>query len=70
MNMTDSLIALVAALILLAAMSANVPVARLPDNGDSSGMAGARLSDLAHGARAQGVGISSQCRGLERRRPR
>ena len=51
-KMTESPIALVAALILLTAMSANVPVARLPDNSDSSGMAGARLSDLAHGARA------------------
>ena len=68
--MTESLIALVAALILLAIRSANVPVTRLLDNGDGSGMAGARLSDLAHGARAQVVGISLKCRGLERRRPR
>lgn len=49
-------------------VAANVSVARPPDNGDGSGMVGDRLSDLAQGERGQVVEISSQCRGLERRR--
>jgi DtxR family Mn-dependent transcriptional regulator len=54
--------------ILAPVVAANVSVARPPDNGDGSGMAGPRLSDLAQGERGRVVEISSQCRGLERRR--
>ncbi len=49
-------------------VAANVSVARPPDDGDGSDWAGSRLSDLAQGERGRVVEISSQCRGLERRR--
>ena len=49
-------------------VAANVTVTRPPGNGDGNVLAGSRLSDLAQGERGQVVEISSQCRGLERRR--
>ena len=54
--------------VLAPVVAANVSVARPPDNGDENGMVGQRLSDLAQGERGRVVQISSQCRGLERRR--
>ncbi|MCH8339155.1 MAG: FeoA domain-containing protein [Chloroflexi bacterium] len=52
--------------VLAPVVAANVSVAQPPDDGKDS--AGPRLSDLARGERGQVVEISSQCRGLERRR--
>ena len=47
-------------------VAANISVSRPPDDG--SEFAELRLSDLKQGQSGQIVGISSQCRGLERRR--
>ncbi len=52
--------------VLAPVVAANVSVARLSDNGRD--LVGPWLSDLAQGERGRVVEISSQCRGLERRR--
>ena len=52
--------------VLAPVVAANVYVARPADDGRDS--VGSRLSDLTRGERGQVVEISSQCRGLERRR--
>ena len=54
--------------VLAPVIAANVSVARNPADGRGSGLTGSRLSDLAQGEGGQVVELTSQCRGLQRRR--